>query len=174
MATATRRRSRTSRCSRSSRSRCFGRRLGLVFDDAEVRGRVVTTVFDNAPLAREADRDRLERTVDDALEGAGRLGPASILLLIVAASGVMGALRHAINEAWTSTPARRCSVAKRSTSRSSSAARSCWRCRSRSTRHPPARRRARERAEGDVDRRLVVDTVGDGLPFVFRASWCCS
>jgi len=74
--------------------------FGLVFDDAEVRQRVVTTVFDNVPLAREEDRSRLERTVDDALEGAGHLGPASVLLLIAAASGVMGALRHAINEAW--------------------------------------------------------------------------
>jgi len=74
--------------------------FGLVFDDAEVRRRVVTTVFDNVPLAREEDRDQLERTVEGALRGAGRLGVASILLLLAAASGVMGALRHAINEAW--------------------------------------------------------------------------
>ena len=74
--------------------------FGLVFDDEEVRERVVTTVFDNVPLAREDDRDQLERTVGDALEGAGSLGAASIVLLLVAASGVMGALRHAINEAW--------------------------------------------------------------------------
>jgi membrane protein len=38
--------------------------------------------------------------VDDALDNTGRLGPVSVLLLIVAASGVMGALRHAINQAW--------------------------------------------------------------------------
>jgi membrane protein len=74
--------------------------FGLVFDDEEVRERVVNTVFDNVPLAREDDREQLERTVGEALEGAGRLGPPSILLLLVAASGVMGALRHAINEAW--------------------------------------------------------------------------
>ena len=74
--------------------------FGLVFDDTEVRERVVNTVFDNVPLAREDDREQLERTVGDALDGAGRLGPPSILLLLVAASGVMGALRHAINEAW--------------------------------------------------------------------------
>jgi membrane protein len=74
--------------------------FGLAFDDAEVRERVVSTVFDNVPLARGDDRTQLQRTVSDALEGAGRLGPASILLLIAAASGVMGALRHAINEAW--------------------------------------------------------------------------
>ena len=74
--------------------------FGLAFDDAEVRERVINTVFDNVPLAREDDREQLERTVGDALEGAGSLGAFSILLLLVAASGVMGALRHAINEAW--------------------------------------------------------------------------
>jgi membrane protein len=42
----------------------------------------------------------LESTVDDALDNTGRLGPVSVLLLLVAASGVMGALRHAINQAW--------------------------------------------------------------------------
>ena len=74
--------------------------FGLCFDDEEVRERVIATVFDHIPLARESDRDQLQRTVDDALESAGRLGPASILLLLAAATGIMGALRHAINEAW--------------------------------------------------------------------------
>ena len=74
--------------------------FGLFFDDEELRRRVVTTVFDNVPLSADADRARLERTVDDALDNTGRLGPVSVVLLIVAASGVMGALRHAINQAW--------------------------------------------------------------------------
>ena len=74
--------------------------FGLFLDDAEVRERTVRAVFDNVPLAEDEDRPRLERTVEDALDGAGRLGPVSILLLVAAASGVMGALRHAINEAW--------------------------------------------------------------------------
>ena len=74
--------------------------FGLFFDDEEIRRRVVTAVFDNVPLSQDADRARLERTVDDALDNTGRLGPISVLLLIVAASGVMGALRHAINQAW--------------------------------------------------------------------------
>ncbi len=74
--------------------------FGFFFEDEEVRGRVVQVVFDNVPLAQEADRGRLERVVDDALDNTGRLGPVSVLLLIVAASGVMGALRHAINQAW--------------------------------------------------------------------------
>jgi membrane protein len=74
--------------------------FGLFFEDEEIRQRTVQAVFDNVPLAQDADRGRLERTVDDALDNTGRLGPISVVLLIVAGSGVMGALRHAINQAW--------------------------------------------------------------------------
>ena len=74
--------------------------FGLVFDDSDVRRRIIQTVFDNVPLASSEDRPRLERAVGDALEQAGNLGLFTTILLIVAASGVMGALRHSINEAW--------------------------------------------------------------------------
>ena len=74
--------------------------FGLFFEDAEIRGRVVEAVFENVPLSQEADRERLEGTVGDALDNTGQLGPIAVLLLIAAASGVMGALRHAINQAW--------------------------------------------------------------------------
>jgi membrane protein len=74
--------------------------FGLVFDDAEVRSRVVRTVFENVPLSTDADRARLEATVSDALERAGHIGVFSVVLLIAAGSGIMGALRHTINEAW--------------------------------------------------------------------------
>src|SRR5215210_2140260 len=74
--------------------------FGLAFDDGDVRTRVVKTVFENIPLSTDDDRERLEATVSDALERAGSIGPFSVLLLIVAGSGVMGALRHTINEAW--------------------------------------------------------------------------
>ena len=74
--------------------------FGIVFDDADVRTRVVKTVFENIPLSTGHDRARLEATVSEALTRAGRIGPFSILLLIVAGSGIMGALRHTINEAW--------------------------------------------------------------------------
>ena len=49
--------------------------FGLVFDDAEVRERVVKTVFENIPLSAEDDRERLEATVSDALERAGQHRP---------------------------------------------------------------------------------------------------
>jgi len=74
--------------------------FGLAFDDAEVRARVIETVFESVPLTEESERERLERIMDDALGSAGRLGPIPLLLLIAAASGVMGALRHGINQAW--------------------------------------------------------------------------
>ncbi|MGH2840732.1 MAG: YihY/virulence factor BrkB family protein [Solirubrobacteraceae bacterium] len=74
--------------------------FGLAFDDAAVRERIIQTVFDNLPLAGEGDRPRLENAVGDALDQAGNLGIFSTVLLIAAASGVMGALRHSINEAW--------------------------------------------------------------------------
>src|SRR5690349_16312746 len=74
--------------------------FGPFFDDEELRQRVVEAVFDNVPLSQDADRGRLESTVKDALDNTGKLGPVSVLLLLFAASGVMGALRHAINQAW--------------------------------------------------------------------------
>jgi membrane protein len=74
--------------------------FGLVFDDQAVRERIIQTVFDNVPLASGGDRPKLERSVGDALDQAGHLGIFTTLLLLVAASGVMGALRHSINEAW--------------------------------------------------------------------------
>lgn len=74
--------------------------FGLVFDDSQVRDRVIETVFDNVPLTEGGARPRLERTVREALDGAGSLGFVSVLVLIVGASNVMGALRHAINQAW--------------------------------------------------------------------------
>lgn len=74
--------------------------FGLVLDASDVRERVIDTVFANVPLADHEDRARLEGTIADSLASAGRLGPVSVLLLIVAASGLMSALRHAINQAW--------------------------------------------------------------------------
>lgn len=51
--------------------------FGLVFDEAEVRGQVITTAFDSVPLVQDA-----ERAVADALDDVGRIGPVSVLLLI--------------------------------------------------------------------------------------------
>ncbi|MDP1847163.1 MAG: YihY/virulence factor BrkB family protein [Solirubrobacteraceae bacterium] len=74
--------------------------FGMLFDDGAVQKRIIETVFDNVPLSSGDDRPQLERAVGDALDQAGKLGIFTTLLLIAAASGVMGALRHSINEAW--------------------------------------------------------------------------
>src|SRR5687768_7073382 len=66
--------------------------FGLFFDDADVRTRVVKTVFENIPLSTDEDRERLEATVGESLQRAGTIGPFSVLLLIAAGTGVMGAL----------------------------------------------------------------------------------
>src|SRR5829696_8580399 len=49
--------------------------FGVFFEDADVRERIVKTVFENIPLSTDDDRDRLEATVNDALERAGSIGP---------------------------------------------------------------------------------------------------
>lgn len=74
--------------------------LGLAFEDDEVRRRVVEAVFDNVSLAAESDRARLERALTDSLDGAGSLNVVSIVLLLVAATGVTSGLRYAVNQAW--------------------------------------------------------------------------
>ena len=74
--------------------------FGAFLGEGEVRERVIDTAFTSVPLAQEEDRARLEDVARDALDGAGDIGPVSILLLVGAAMGVMGALRHSINVAW--------------------------------------------------------------------------
>jgi membrane protein len=74
--------------------------FGALLGEGEVRERVIDTAFTSIPLAQEDDRPRLEGVARDALDGAGDIGPVSVVLLLGAAMGVMGALRHSINVAW--------------------------------------------------------------------------
>ena len=74
--------------------------FGLVFEPVEIRGRVIDTVFDFVPLAEEADRAPLERTVTDSLTAAGSLGIVTVVVLIASVTSAMSALRYAINVAW--------------------------------------------------------------------------
>lgn len=74
--------------------------FGLVFDESDVRRRVIQTGFDAVPVTQSADRARLESAVADALDRAGHVSIITVLVLLVSASGVMGALRHSINVAW--------------------------------------------------------------------------
>jgi membrane protein len=74
--------------------------FGLIVREGEVRARVIDTAFAYIPLANDADRALLERTLTGSLASAGHLGLVSILLLIAAATGIMSSLRNAINVAW--------------------------------------------------------------------------
>ena len=48
--------------------------FGLFFDDAELRERVVGAIFENVPPSEDGDRERLERTVKDALDNTAVSG----------------------------------------------------------------------------------------------------
>ena len=74
--------------------------FGAFLGEGEVRERVIDTAFTSLPLAQDDDRERLEGVTRDALDGAGDVGLLSVLLLVGAGMGVMGALRHSINVAW--------------------------------------------------------------------------
>ena len=74
--------------------------FGFVLERTDVRGLVIDTVFEYIPLAEDSDRALLARTIAESLAGAGHLGFVSIVLLIAAASGIMSALRKAVNTAW--------------------------------------------------------------------------
>ena len=73
--------------------------LGLVLRDAGARDHVLRTVLDALPLSARgsADADRLLRSVTGGLTA---IGLVSIPGLLWSASGVMAAIRSAVNAAW--------------------------------------------------------------------------
>jgi membrane protein len=80
--------------------------FGIVVDDDAARRRVIDFVLDNVPLREDrgrADLAELLRSVTSASGGFGIIGVAGLLL---AASAVMGAVRHALNAAWEVTQER--------------------------------------------------------------------
>lgn len=75
---------------------CFSALLG----DNSVRDSIVDSIVDALPLADREDQQQVERMLDDIAEGAGTLGWISAFALLYSASGAIGALRYAVNEAW--------------------------------------------------------------------------
>ncbi|HEX6010738.1 MAG TPA: YihY/virulence factor BrkB family protein [Geminicoccaceae bacterium] len=75
---------------------CFSALLG----DDSVRQAIVDSIVDALPLGNPEDQRQVERLLDDVAAGAGSLGWISLLALLYSASGAIGALRYAINEAW--------------------------------------------------------------------------
>jgi membrane protein len=75
---------------------CFSALLG----DDSVRESIVDSIVEALPLADADGRRQVEALLDDVAAGAGSLGWIGALALLYSASGAIGALRHATNEAW--------------------------------------------------------------------------
>jgi membrane protein len=68
--------------------------------DVSVRQSIVDTIVDALPLEDPTDRQKVEALLDDVAAGAGGLGWIGVVALLYSASGAIGALRHAVNQAW--------------------------------------------------------------------------
>lgn len=75
---------------------CFS----AVLDDPSVRNSIVDSIVEALPLADASDRRQVEVLLDDVAAGAGSLGWIGAVALLYSASGAIGSLRHAVNEAW--------------------------------------------------------------------------
>ncbi len=75
---------------------CFS----AVLDDDSVRQSIVDSIVEALPLADASDRREVEALLDDVAAGAGSLGWIGAVALLYSASGAIGALRHAVNQAW--------------------------------------------------------------------------
>ena len=79
--------------------------FGVVVDDSAARQRVIEFVLDNVPLREDRGRADLEELLSAVTTASGGFGIFGIAGLLVAASAVMGGIRHALNAAWeVSTP----------------------------------------------------------------------
>lgn len=69
-------------------------------DPAGLREDIVDSIVDAIPLSTDDGRQEVERLLDDVARGAGGLGIAVVIALLYSASGAIGGLRHAVNEAF--------------------------------------------------------------------------
>jgi membrane protein len=74
--------------------------FSAVLQDDSVREEIVDAIMHGLPIADPSDRNQVERLLDDVAAGAGGLGWLGAVALLYAASGAIGAMRHAVNEAW--------------------------------------------------------------------------
>jgi membrane protein len=74
--------------------------LSTALDDPNIHQDVVDEILDAFPLEDVDGRREIEELLDGAADGAGRLGWLSAIAVIYAASGAVGALRHAVAQAW--------------------------------------------------------------------------
>jgi membrane protein len=74
--------------------------FSTVLDDDSVREPIVDAIVAWLPIADPGDRRQVEALLDDVAAGAGTLGWIGVVGLLYSASGAIGAIRHAVNEAW--------------------------------------------------------------------------
>ena len=73
---------------------------GLVLADESLREDLVNSLFDVLPLSEGEGRDDLTSAISGLTTGISIAGLVSIIGLMWSASGMMGALRRALNQAW--------------------------------------------------------------------------
>jgi membrane protein len=74
--------------------------FGVVVSDVAARDRVIDAIFDVVPLREGSGRDDLRTVLASVTDGAGISGTVGVVGLILSASGVMGAVRFALNHVW--------------------------------------------------------------------------
>ena len=73
---------------------------GLVLANESLRENLVNNLFDALPLSEGEGRGDLEGAISGLTTGVSLVGLVSIVGLLWSASGMMGALRRALNQAW--------------------------------------------------------------------------
>ncbi len=73
---------------------------GLVLQNDALRADVVDGLLDVVPLSEDEGREDVEDLVSGVATGLSALGLLSVIGLAWSASGMMGAIRRALNEAW--------------------------------------------------------------------------
>src|SRR4051794_15305025 len=74
--------------------------FGLVVADDAARTRVIGTILDIVPLRPGSGSQDLNRVLHAVTTGAGISGGLGVLVLLITASGMMGAVRFALNQVW--------------------------------------------------------------------------
>jgi len=73
---------------------------GLVLDDEAARSEIIEAILGRVPLRVDEGRAELEELLRTVTESAGATGAVGLVFLMLSASGVMGAVRFALNTVW--------------------------------------------------------------------------
>lgn len=74
--------------------------FGLAVQDDAARRSVIDAVLSNLPLREDQGRRELNQVLRSVTGGVGGFGAVGLVGLVFSASGIMGAIRHALNVAW--------------------------------------------------------------------------